>query len=148
MMRWWCCESGYSDARYRARVVLSDTRRCCPAGPRPRLARGEGGTPLVRSWVVGPRLGLRNLYFKNETANPTWSFKDRYVAVTVNVAGSRGFDRAVVLSTGNLGVSAAAFCGAAGLECLFLAPRETAQPFLGRAALHGARVLVTTGARS
>jgi threonine synthase len=109
-----------------------------------RVSLGEGGTPLVRSRVVGPRLGLRRLYFKNETANPTWSFKDRYVAVTVNVARSLGFDRAVVSSTGNLGVSAAAFCGAAGLSCVFLAPPDTPQPFLAQAALHGARVLVTT----
>jgi threonine synthase len=109
-----------------------------------RVFLGEGGTPLVRSRVVGPRMGLRGLYFKNETSNPTWSFKDRYVAVTVNVARGLGFGRAIVSSTGNLGVSAAAFCAAAGIECLFLAPRETPPPFLTQAALHGARVLVTT----
>jgi len=116
-----------------------------PGGaPDGRVSLGEGGTPLVRSRVVGPRMGLRGLYFKNETANPTWSFKDRYVAVTVNVARSLGFHRAIVSSTGNLGVSAAAFCAAAGMECIFLAPPETAQPFLAQAALHGAHVLVTT----
>jgi len=116
-----------------------------PGGaPDGRVSLGEGGTPLVRSRVVGPRMGLRGLYFKNETANPTWSFKDRYVTVTVNVARSLGFQGAIVSSTGNLGVSAAAFCAAAGMECIFLAPPETAQPFLAQAALHGAHVLVTT----
>ena len=109
-----------------------------------RVTLGEGDTPLVRSRIIGPRLGLRRLFFKNETANPTWSFKDRYVAVTVNVARSLGFDRAVVSSTGNLGVSAAAFCRAAGLSCIFLAPPGTPQPFLAQGALHGARVLVTS----
>lgn len=105
---------------------------------------GEGDTPLVRSRRIGPRLGLAHLYFKNETTNPTWSFKDRYVAVTVNVARRLGFSRAVVASTGNLGASAAAYCAAAGMECIFLAPQETERTFLDQAMLHGARVLVTT----
>ncbi len=116
-----------------------------PGGsPDARVTLGEGGTPLVRSRVIGPRLGLRRLFFKNETANPTWSFKDRYVAVTVNVARSLGFARAVVSSTGNLGVSAAAYCAAAGLECLFLAPADAPRGILDQARLHGARVVVTT----
>jgi threonine synthase len=114
------------------------------ADPKDRICLGEGGTPLIRSRVIGPRLGIPALYFKNETVNPTWSFKDRYVAVTVNVARSLGFRRAIVSSTGNLGVSAAAYCAAAGMDCLFLAPPETARPILDQARLHGAHVLVTT----
>lgn len=108
------------------------------------MSLGEGDTPLVLSRVIGPRLGLSRLYFKNETVNPTWSFKDRYVAVTVNVARTLGYRRAVVSSTGNLGVSAAAYCAAAGLTCLFLAPRHTSGPFLSQARLHGAEVVRTT----
>lgn len=64
--------------------------------------------------------------------------------MTVNVARSLGFWRAVVSSTGNLGVSAAAYCAAAGMDCLFLAPPETARPILDQARLHGAHVLMTT----
>lgn len=109
-----------------------------------RVTLGEGGTPLVLSRVVGPNLGLRHLYFKNEAVNPTWSFKDRYVAVTINAARRFGYRQAVVSSTGNLGVSAAAYCAAAGLGCLFLAPPETSPLFLDHARLHGAKVLVTT----
>ena len=108
------------------------------------MSLGEGDTPLVLSRVIGPRLGLSRLYFKNETVNPTWSFKDRYVAVTVNVARMLGYRRAVVSSTGNLGVSAAAYCAAAGLTCLFLAPRHTGGPLLSQARLHGAEVVRTT----
>jgi threonine synthase len=105
---------------------------------------GEGGTPLLLSRSIGPRLGLRRLYFKNETVNPTWSFKDRYVAVTINAARSFGFRRAVVSSTGNLGVSTAAYCAAAGLRCLFLAPPQTSRLILDQARLHGAHVMVTS----
>jgi threonine synthase len=108
------------------------------------VSLGEGGTPLVLSRVIGPRLGLSRLYFKNETVNPTWSFKDRYVAVTVNVARALGYHRAVVSSTGNLGVSAAAYCSAAGFACLFLAPPDTTGPHLSQARLHGAEVVRTT----
>ena len=107
------------------------------------VSLGEGDTPLILSRVIGPRLGLSRLYFKNETVNPTWSFKDRYVAVTVNVARRLGYRRAVVSSTGNLGVSAAAYCAVAGLACLFLAPPETAGPLLSQARLHGAEVVRT-----
>jgi threonine synthase len=114
-----------------------------PCGGAGAVWLGEGDTPLVPSRVVGPRLGLTRLYFKNETVNPTWSFKDRYVAVTVNVARALGYRRAVVSSTGNLGVSAAAYCAAAGLTCLFLAPPDAAGPLLSQARLHGAEVLRT-----
>ena len=107
------------------------------------LGLGEGGTPLLRSRVVGPKLGLKQLYFKNETVNPTWSFKDRYVAVTVNMALSFGFRKFVVSSTGNLGTSVAAYSAAAGAECVFLAPPDTDQPILNQACLHGARVVLT-----
>ena len=107
------------------------------------IGLGEGGTPLLRSRVIGPRLGLNRLYFKNETVNPTWSFKDRYVAVTINMARSLGFRKFVVSSTGNLGVSVAAYSAAAGAECVFLAPPDTGQSLLNQARLYGARVVVS-----
>ena len=106
------------------------------------VSLGEGGTALVRSRIIGRKLGIPNLYFKNETTNPTWSFKDRYVAVTVNVGRMLGYRRAVVSSTGNLGVSAAAYCAAAGMDCLFLAQPGTSRPIIEQAHLHGAHVLL------
>ena len=108
------------------------------------VSLGEGDTGLVRSRSIGRRLGFDALYFKNETVNPTWSFKDRYVAVTINLAREFGFRRVVVSSTGNLGVSTAAYCAAAGLDCLFLAAPGTADAILAQAQLHGALVVMTT----
>lgn len=109
-----------------------------------RLTLGEGDTALVHSRKIGPRLGFEALYFKNEGTNPTWSFKDRYVAVTLNLAREFGFRRVVVSSTGNLGLSTAAYCAAGGMECVFLTPPGTAPAILAQAQLHGAKVVMTT----
>jgi threonine synthase len=110
-----------------------------------RISLGEGAPPLIRSGILGPKLGLQNLYFKNETSNPTWSFKDRYVSVTVNIARSLGYEKTVVSSTGNLGVSAAAYSAAAGMQCLFVAPPGVSSSIMAQAGLHGAMVAVTPG---
>lgn len=116
-----------------------------PGGPPAnRITLGEGDTGLVRSRWIGPRLGFGALYFKNETVNPTWSFKDRYVAVSMNLARDFGFKHVVVSSTGNLGVSAAAYCAAAGMRCLFLTAKGAAHAILAQAQLHGALVVATT----
>jgi threonine synthase len=92
--------------------------------------------------VIGPRLGLHNLYFKLEQQNPTLSFKDRFVAVTINAARSFGYRRVAVSSTGNLGLSVAAYSAAAGMDCLFIAPRGTPAGIIDEANLYRARVAV------
>jgi threonine synthase len=106
------------------------------------ISLGEGGTALIRSNVIGPRLGFRNLHFKLEQQNPTLSFKDRFVAVTINVARSFGYRRVAVSSTGNLGLSVAAYSAAAEMDCLFIAPRGTPAGIVDEANLYGARVAV------
>ena len=88
-------------------------------------------------------MGLKNLYFKNETTNPTWSFKDRYVSVTVNAARSFGNKKIVVSSTGNLGVSAAAYSAAAGMQCLCIVPHKISRLMIAQARLYGANVVFT-----
>jgi len=106
------------------------------------ISLGEGGTALVRSKAIGASLGLPNLWFKLEQQNPTLSFKDRFVAVTVNAARALGYRRIVTSSTGNLGVSVAAYCAAAGLECLLIVPEETPETVFAEASLHGATIAV------
>jgi threonine synthase len=107
---------------------------------------GEGGTPLLRSRWIGPGLGLENLFFKFEGSNPTGSFKDRYVAVSVNVARSFGFRRIVVSSTGNLGIAAAAYGAAAGLRTLVVAHARTPPAVLAQTEIHGAIVVKSEAA--
>ena len=81
-----------------------------------------GYTPLVRAERLGRSLGLNNLYLKNDTRNPTWSFKDRVVAVAL--AAVRTFDFAVLscASTGNLANAVAAHAAKAGLRAVVFIP--------------------------
>ena len=80
-----------------------------------RVTLGEGRTPLVKSRRVGPAVGLRRLYFKLESSNPTGSYKDRFAAVAVSHALATGVREVVATSSGNAGAALAAYCAAAGL---------------------------------
>lgn len=124
-------------------TVLQVDGRLPRAGDAGVLTLGEGNTPLVRAPRIGERLGLANLYFKLEGANPTGSYKDRYVAATLNAVRPFGVERVVVSSTGNLGVAAAAYAAAAGLPCLFLAAAGLPASALTQAQSHGALVVMT-----
>jgi threonine synthase len=77
---------------------------------------GEGFTPLVHAPNLGEVLGLRNLYIKNDTMNPTNSFKDRVVSVAVSWARRHGFETIACASTGNLANAVAAYAARAGLH--------------------------------
>jgi threonine synthase len=66
-----------------------------------RVSLGEGWTPLIKAERLAEKIGLRNLYLKDETRNPTGSFKDRAMSVSVSMARYFGFKRAVVASSGN-----------------------------------------------
>jgi threonine synthase len=80
----------------------------------------EGGTPLLRLSRVGSEVGLPELYLKDESRNPTWSYKDRLAAVGVTKAREVGAEVVVVSSTGNHGAATAAYAAAAGLRCVVL----------------------------
>lgn len=84
----------------------------------------EGFTPLVRAPRLGKELGLTDLWVKNDAVNPTYSFKDRVVAVAVSRAKEFGFDTVSCASTGNLGGSVAAFGAVAGLRAVIFVPAE------------------------
>jgi threonine synthase len=79
------------------------------------VSLGEGGTPLLRSRRIGPRLGLENLMFKDLTRNPTASFKDYSSSTSVSKAREIGAPGIVLMSAGNASSSFAAYCAAAGI---------------------------------
>jgi len=85
----------------------------------------EGGTPLVKSSRIGGLFGLKNLYFKDESRNPTGSFKDRGSSVGVSKALEVGAGIVGCASTGNMASSLSAYAAKAGLNCVVLVPRNT-----------------------
>lgn len=86
----------------------------------PVVSLGEGRTPLLHLERTGARLGLSRLYLKDETQNPTWSYKDRLAAVAITKALADGGDTVVVATTGNHGAATAAYAAAAGMRCVAL----------------------------
>lgn len=93
-------------------------RRLLPVRPERPVTLGEGATPLIHLERLGRRLGLPRLYAKDESQNPTWSYKDRLCAVAVNHAVSVGARVITISSTGNHGASTAAYAARAGLPCV------------------------------
>jgi threonine synthase len=86
---------------------------------------GTGMTPLIKSNRLARRLGLKNLYIKNDAVNmPTLSFKDRVVSVALSRARELGFTTVSCASTGNLANSTAAIAARAGLECCVFIPAD------------------------
>ncbi|NEP50116.1 MAG: threonine synthase [Moorea sp. SIO3C2] len=86
---------------------------------------GTGMTPLVKSTRLARRLGLKNLYIKNDAVNmPTLSFKDRVVSVALSRARELGFSTVSCASTGNLANSTAAIAAHAGLDCCVFIPAD------------------------
>lgn len=95
-------------------------RPLLPLGDGPVVSLGEGDTPLVEATNLAGDLGLDHLYVKDESRNPTWSYKDRLAAVAVTKAVQQGRDTVVVSSTGNHGAAVAAYAARAGIRCVVL----------------------------
>jgi threonine synthase len=84
------------------------------------ITLGEGDTPLVRLSRVPQALDVGELWIKDESRNPTWSYKDRLIAVAITKARESGVSTVAVASTGNHGAAAAAYAARAGMECVVL----------------------------
>ena len=83
-----------------------------------------GFTPLVRAERLAEALGLRELYLKNDSQNPSWSFKDRVVAVASSRARQMGFETLACASTGNLANSVSAHAARAGMRAVVFIPHD------------------------
>jgi threonine synthase len=104
-----------------------------------------GFTPLLRAERLGEELGLRNLYLKNDCANPTWSFKDRVVTVAATKAREFGFDTLACASTGNLANSVAAHAARAGMDAIVFIPADLEQGKIVGSAIYGSTLVAVDG---
>src|SRR3954447_7420738 len=94
-----------------------------PVERNPAVDLGAGFTPLVRADRLAAELGLGELWIKNDTLNPTGSFKDRVVSVALTKARELGFKVAACASTGNLANSVAAHAARAGMASVVFIPK-------------------------
>jgi threonine synthase len=98
----------------------------------------EGDTPLFKASRLGKELGMRNLFLKDETRNPTSSFKDRAMAVGVAKAVELGRRDVVIASSGNAAASLAAYSAAAGIRCHAFVPEDASIGKIAQLLLFGA----------
>ncbi len=106
---------------------------------------GAGFTPLVRADRLAAELGLGELWIKDDTANPTGSFKDRVVSVALTKARQLGFKVAACASTGNLANSVAAHAARAGLDSVVLIPHDLEAAKVTMTAVYGGTVIAVEG---
>ena len=95
-----------------------------PCDPEFKVDLGTGFTPLIRAERLGAALGLEKLWIKNDTMNPTWSFKDRVVSVAIARARQFEFEAIACASTGNLANSVAAHAAHAGMQAFVFIPHD------------------------
>ena len=116
-----------------------------PFAERPRDPLEPGLTPLVRADRLAERLGIGELWVKNDAANPTHSFKDRVVAVAVSKAQELGFETVACASTGNLANSVAAHAAARGLDSYVFVPADLEEQKLLATGVYGTKLVGVRG---
>ena len=151
---------GPLEVAYRAPASTADElKRRIQAGPNtlwryadflpldrvPRSSLPTGMTPLVRADRLAERLGIGELWIKNETANPTHSFKDRVVSIALARAIELGFDTVACASTGNLAGAVAAHSAYAGLPAYVFVPGDLEPEKILSAGAYGARIVGVRG---
>jgi threonine synthase len=109
------------------------------------VSLGEGLTPLLHAKTLGARLGLDRLYVKDESLNPTNSFKARGQSAAITRALALGVTTVSVPSAGNAGNAMAAYAARAGLAAKVFLPRDVKPPFIRECELYGADVTLVDG---
>jgi threonine synthase len=116
-----------------------------PFAERPKDPLQPGTTPLVRADRLAERLGLGEVWIKNDAANPTHSFKDRVVAVAIAKAKELGYETVACASTGNLANAVAAHAAANGLDSYVFVPADLEEQKLLATGVYGTHLVGVTG---
>ena len=106
---------------------------------------GEGFTPLIHAKRLGATMGLERLLIKDESLNPTNSFKARGLSAALSRAKALGATTVFLPTAGNAGNAAAAYAAAAGIKCEVFIPKDAKQPFVDECRLYGANVTLVEG---
>jgi threonine synthase len=109
------------------------------------VSLGEGGTPLLRADRLGARFGFSDLWIKDESGNPTGSFKARGLSAAVSKAKELGHTKIALPTAGNAGGAAAAYAAKAGMECHVFMPADTPPVFRLECERYGAKVTLVDG---
>jgi len=109
------------------------------------ISLGEGMTPLFPLLRLGSRYGFPNLMIKDESGNPTGSFKARGMSVAISKAKEFGIWQCIVPTAGNAGGAMAAYCAKAGIKCTVVMPTHTPEIFKQECELYGAELILVDG---
>ena len=109
------------------------------------ISLGEGMTPVLPLQTLGKKYDLPQLFLKDESLNPTGSFKARGLSVAVSKAKELGIRSCIVPTAGNAGGALSAYCAKAGIEATVIMPKHTPILFQQECALYGAKVILVEG---
>ena len=123
--------------RYAAVLPIADKKNI--------VSLGEGMTPLLPLKKLGNRLHLETLVMKDESFNPTGSFKARGMSMAVSKAKEFNIQRCIVPTAGNAGGALAAYCAKAGIACTVIMPKKTPDVFKQECLLYGAELVLVDG---
>lgn len=110
-----------------------------------RITLGEGWTPILKLERIANELGLSNLLIKDESFNPTGSFKARGLSMAVSKAKELGVEGCIVPTAGNAGGALSAYCAKAGIKSIVVMPRHTPTAFKKECQAFGAELLLVDG---
>lgn len=123
--------------RYREMLPVLDDRNI--------VTLGEGWTPLLHADRLAAKCNLNTLLIKDESANPTGSFKARGMSMAVSKAKELGVDTCIVPTAGNAGGALSAYCAKAGMKAIVVMPRHTPQAFKTECQYFGAELIEVDG---
>jgi threonine synthase len=109
------------------------------------ISLGEGWTPLIKLKKFGDLLGLKNLFLKDESFNPTLSFKARGMSCAVSKLIELGISKVAVPTAGNAGGALSAYSAKAGIKCFISAPKDTPELILKECKFYGAEIKLVDG---